>query len=174
MQNTSWLQLGKKQQHSRKYSSKLLEWSYSSLLFHRSHMALHYNCTDFPKRQHAHKPLKLLSIRNNRMPRNPKWPWHIMWQMREQSGIRDSDFPCAPKRPGSFEQSDQKAQDSVWRRLIPPLILLAGAEMGRTHKKTVFSLRYSLRPLQFPVNLCLSRAALLSTHEKSFHILSVL
>jgi len=90
MQNASWLQLGKKQQHSRKYSSKLLEWSYHSLLFHRSHLAVHYNCTDFPECHHAPKPLTLLSTRNDEMPRNGKWPWQIMWQKREQSGVRDS------------------------------------------------------------------------------------
>lgn len=123
MQNASWLQLAKKQQHSRKYSSKLLEWSYHSLLFHWSRLAVHYNCTDFPKCQHVPKPLTLLSIRNNRMPRNRK--------VALTNYVTD---PCAPDRPGSFEQNDQKAQDSVSRWLIPPLILLAGAERENPQK----------------------------------------
>lgn len=64
-------------------------------------------------------------LRNNRMTRNRKWSWQITWHMREQSVISDS----ASDRPCSFEQNDQKIQDPIWIRLIPLLILQAGAEI---------------------------------------------
>lgn len=45
--------------------------------------------------------------------------------------------------------------------------------MGRTHKKSVLSLRYSLRPLQLLVSLATAELPV-GAHEKSLHVLSVL
>lgn len=125
MQNTaSWLQLEKKKQHSRKYSSKLLKCSYHSFLFHRSHLAAQYNRNDFLKGQRVSKPLTLLSVKKQYDDKKQKVVL-TNYVAYERSVISDS----ASDRPCSFEQNDQKIQDPIWIRLIPLLILQAGAEI---------------------------------------------
>lgn len=48
----------------------------------------------------------------------------------ERSVISDS----ASDRPCSFEQNDQKIQDPIWSRLIPLLILQAGAAIPQKNQ----------------------------------------